>query len=611
MSKETNSPNDPLEHNVRELLSAMQPNLTMPESKKAEILSALLAETATTARQEASRGDDSTITQDPTQPAVRRVPDVPTDQADGVSRETHPIEQPPGRRHVSRRFVAMFQKRAVRWSFVAAAAAAVVLAIGLWPGKPGPRPNNGTAWAMDLPIAALQSIRSAHITGMSRGYRFDCWLRCQDGERGVGNLRYKSNGDDFFMQAGIAYDYDRRRNEVHTYKNFELLQCPVWGAANQLKLWLDGTLYEQIKTNGQDLHIISTTDEQTANACVEVTCSYPPANCSFWLLFDAQTSLLTKARFWWNTSREGPPLIDADNINYNETMADDVFAFTIPEGATVVDSKARKEQQALFDQAEQLYKDKKYAEAINVYQSYYERYPKTNNAESALMMIGICLDRLDRKAEAIQALEKATREYPDLKGWSEATYFYLGSFYLDNGEPEKALPTYKRCLELAEGIRDPNRFPCKEAREAIAQIEKQGPEVMKARRTLLNTAEQLYKDGKFAEAIPVYTDIAGRYPQWNDAAHASMMIGLCYEKMGQNDKALAALEMAAAKYPDLKGWSEATYYYLGDRYLAAGHRDKAVDAFRKCLKLSEGVRDPNGFPAKDARKALQKLGTQP
>ena len=58
--------------------------------------------------------------QDPTQPAVRLVPDVPTELADGVPRETHPIEQPPSRRHVAggsspcfnqRRFVGRLRPR--------------------------------------------------------------------------------------------------------------------------------------------------------------------------------------------------------------------------------------------------------------------------------------------------------------------------------------------------------------------------------------------------------------------------------------------------------------------------------------------------------------------
>lgn len=91
--------------------------------------------------------DDSTISQDSTQPTVRPDAHVPTELADGVSRETHPILQPPTWRHVPRRFVTMFQSKTVRWSAVAAIAAAVVLAVGLWPGKSGRGSGSGIAWA--------------------------------------------------------------------------------------------------------------------------------------------------------------------------------------------------------------------------------------------------------------------------------------------------------------------------------------------------------------------------------------------------------------------------------------------------------------------------------
>jgi hypothetical protein len=94
-------------------------------------------------------GDDSTTSQEATPPSVRLVPDVPTERADGVPSETHPIEQPPSRRHVPRRFVAMLQSRAVRWSAAAVVAAAVILVIGFWPGKDGRGPGSAFARAIE------------------------------------------------------------------------------------------------------------------------------------------------------------------------------------------------------------------------------------------------------------------------------------------------------------------------------------------------------------------------------------------------------------------------------------------------------------------------------
>ncbi len=88
------------------------------------------------------RGEDLAISESLVQPAVQRDAHVPTHLADRASRGTHPIVQPPGRsfdpdahdrRHVARRFVALFQSREVRWSVIAAAAAIVLVVLGLWP----------------------------------------------------------------------------------------------------------------------------------------------------------------------------------------------------------------------------------------------------------------------------------------------------------------------------------------------------------------------------------------------------------------------------------------------------------------------------------------------
>lgn len=95
---------------------------------------------------EPSPSCESIIRTHPAQSTARLVPDVPTEWADGVSRETRPKEQFPGRRRVRRRFAIMFERRVVRWSVVAAAAA-VVLAIGLWPSGSGRGRSNGVAWA--------------------------------------------------------------------------------------------------------------------------------------------------------------------------------------------------------------------------------------------------------------------------------------------------------------------------------------------------------------------------------------------------------------------------------------------------------------------------------
>jgi len=144
------------EANVRKLLasSAEEPSPDFEKNLVHAVLSEVKAATSLAVQERAlQEGDDSMISRDSTQPAVRPDAHVPTELADGVSRETHPITQPPIRRHVPRRFIAMFQSKRARWSVAAAAAAAILVAVGFWPGNHG----SGIAWA-----DVVQRLRSAH-----------------------------------------------------------------------------------------------------------------------------------------------------------------------------------------------------------------------------------------------------------------------------------------------------------------------------------------------------------------------------------------------------------------------------------------------------------------
>lgn len=128
---------------------------------------------------------------------------------------------------------------------------------------------------------------------------------------------------------------------------------------------------------------------------------------------------------------------------------------------------------------------------------------------------------------------------------------------------------------------------------------------------LFSRAEKLFHDKKqFAEAIKIYWQVYEKYPDLNIAESALMMIGICYAKMEQYEKAIEAYEKAIREYPNLKGWIEATYFYLGSAYMQTGQKDKALEAFRKCLKIGEGVLDSDTFPLKHARKYIEKLGNE-
>jgi beta-lactamase regulating signal transducer with metallopeptidase domain len=128
------------------------------------------------------------------------------------------------------------------------------------------------------------------------------------------------------------------------------------------------------------------------------------------------------------------------------------------------------------------------------------------------------------------------------------------------------------------------------------------------RKIMLDEAEELFKGKNFEEAIKAYQEVRDKYPDWNYAKHALMMIGLCYDWMGQKEKAIQTLEKSIQEYPDIRDFSPATFYYLGQMYASSGQKEKALETLKECVEISEkNELSPDRFPLKNARESIRKL----
>jgi outer membrane lipoprotein-sorting protein len=352
-----------------------------------------------------------------------------------------------------------------RRRFGVAAAAVVTLAVAFIV------PGTNKAWSVEQTIAAMKQIESLHVTGRNvcRGklVDFDCWVRLPGAGSDSLRMRYQCGCEKkttVVVQGDTVYAYSPVEKVVTIMDGSKIKDLQYWYEGAQLSPWLAGKLLETLKLIGRGWEQKTETDPNTGKEQIVVTCNHPPSNISALLIVDPESKLVRRAKIWRNLHREGGPEFDAQTIVYNPEIPENLFEFKVPPGTTVVD-------QTLFDRAEQLFhKDKKYGEAIEVYWQVYHAYPTLNIGEEALMMIGCCHDWLGQHEEAIDVLQKATREFPHLKGWIESTWFYLGAEYQQIGQKEKALAAFENCLAAGAGVRDPDKFPLKNAREAIAKI---------------------------------------------------------------------------------------------------------------------------------------------
>jgi tetratricopeptide (TPR) repeat protein len=346
--------------------------------------------------------------------------------------------------------------------------------------------KSNPAWAIEQTVRALKNIQTVTITGTTIYYDsnnipeykpFKCWVKLND-KNGNLLMRVESPREIAVVQGDKVYFNRPGSNHVRILEGETIHNLKFWYKAMELSPWLSGKMIQTLRPLADDWQEEYGSHRKTGRDCVFVKCSYEQLSASFWFVFDIESKLIIEARHWSNPSYKNPVNSYADSFVYNEEIPDETFQFEIPEGAKVIyqkdvdrDEELTKRSTELFDRAEQLFhKEGKYAEAIEIYQQVYETYPELNIAEEALTMIGICYDWLGQPEKAIEAYEKAVSEYSDLKGWIESTYFYLGCAYMDTGQKEKALDAFEKCLAAGQGVRKPDQFPLKDARECIAKI---------------------------------------------------------------------------------------------------------------------------------------------
>jgi tetratricopeptide (TPR) repeat protein len=337
--------------------------------------------------------------------------------------------------------------------------------------------STAPAWAIGQTVEALEKIETLTITGVSaygpEQIPFKCWIKFSGRDGKSLNIRYECEREVVVVRDNLAFGYNPRSNEVVIFSGSKINQnLQAWYKIRELSPWITGKMLDVLKLLTNDWQETYEKDPRTGSDIVIVTCSYQPLNASFWFVVDLKSKLIIEGKHWFNTNREGTPNLHADSFVYNQDIPNQTFDFKIPGDAKVINQRDFEQADVFFDEAFKLYdKDKNYSEAIKIFRQVYESYPDQNIAEDALMMIGICYGAMGEHQKAIESFEKAVSEYPDLKGWIESTYFYLGRAYMETGQKNKALEAFRKCLTMGEGIHDPNAFPLKHAREYIEKLE--------------------------------------------------------------------------------------------------------------------------------------------
>jgi tetratricopeptide (TPR) repeat protein len=161
------------------------------------------------------------------------------------------------------------------------------------------------------------------------------------------------------------------------------------------------------------------------------------------------------------------------STSVNKTASEESISESDVTGFSEISSEDDHKRQTLFDKAEWAFNAKSYAEAIELYQEVYDKYPDWNYASTALKMIGLSYSWLGKNDKSIEYYERSIREYPGLIGFNASTYYYLGTAYIKAYRSQEALNAFRECIHLCKVLeKDPDQFPYKNAMAMIRDLEK-------------------------------------------------------------------------------------------------------------------------------------------
>lgn len=186
--------------------------------------------------------------------------------------------------------------------------------------------------------------------------------------------------------------------------------------------------------------------------------------------------------------------------------------------------------------------------------------------------------RVGRLDAAISEYARVVEDQP--RDWNTANA--LGDLYIRAGQPERAVPLYRRIAEhlLAEGF-----YP--KAAALFKKVLKIAPADDEAQ---VRLAEISAKQGLLADARAHYALVEARRRQHGDADGADEIL----VRLGGLDPEDLEARHAAAEAAERRGKTSdaaALYRALHDDYLEQGREEEAAGVLRQCLRLQPGALD--------------------
>jgi len=333
---------------------------------------------------------------------------------------------------------------------------------------------SGTAWSVEQTIAAIKKLETLHVKGECfwgpdsdpEILEFDFWVQFPGEDSEELKMRYECDKRIIIVEGETAYVCRPKEKSVNIVHGSDISELQIWYKSAEFSPWLTGKMFWILRQFSKDWKEVVQYDPSTGKKQILVTCSYP-SDTSYSIVVDDESKLIQTASMWL----KGHPCVNAQIFTYNQEVPSD--AFVVPAEYNLDDEIALEESRALHKRADQLFVEKKFTEALKLYQQGYEQYGSLNNGQVGwdnLYMVGMCYPEIGQFDKMVETFQKHIREFSHLPG-SDDAHYCLGLAYEELGQFKKALEAYEKCILIYEGRHEPdNQYPLKNARTHIEKI---------------------------------------------------------------------------------------------------------------------------------------------
>lgn len=269
-----------------------------------------------------------------------------------------------------------------------------------------------------------------------------------------------------------------------------------------------------------------------------------------------------------------------------------------------------------FELANALFNQKKYNEAMDLYQKFIAESPNSKDIPEAIYRIGLCYYRQEYYSQAIATWEDLEKRYPTHERTEEAV-FQVADTYFRAQKYDKAVETYRKII--ATYPKNPNLMEANlkigqayynsgEDDKALTELEaflKKYPEDPKSVETLDLVEASLDRMAQRGEAgkrrgVTLLAGIVESFPRTKLAAEAQYRLARRFFNEKDYQNAASEFEKLNVNYADSSHIAEGQFYAGECLYLLKNYSD-AIGAFQRFLK---------DFPTSEyAPAALFHLGT--